>query len=488
MGMPIPQEDSRSRRPLIVYVRVSRKGDRADEKFYSPREQEERARSFAATKGYATGEVIQDIDVSGGTHPLERPGMARALEAIKAGEAGGLVAYSLDRLSRDPNHGEWLVREVTEAGGIITTPDMPEDITSPSGEFTFSMLLGVARLYRRTAGERLQSAKARAVSQGILIGNTLPLGYRKREDRRMVLDPETAPIVAELYQRRLAGDGYGVLAHFLKERTGRPWNRKSVPYMLANPLYHTGYMHHAGVVSDFEAGAIVDAATWHAAQRPKHVQDGRTAKGRWLLTGLLRCASCNRRLVPWRSSKSGTRGGKPRYRCDSTGCEARASVRADIVEWLVVEEAMRLSMGLVARSAEAPDLAVLATALDDATRRFEQVQAPEAQDALGDAWAATAKERREARDAAATALGAARAEAGVPIEGRVLNLGQVWDDLAPEQQREALTWHFDAVHVHKVGRGEEPQLSYTVRATRPYRPIEYQPIELTWQRPGDPSA
>jgi site-specific DNA recombinase len=469
-------------RPLIVYVRVSRKGDRTDEKFHSPREQEERARSYASSKGYATGEVIQDIDVSGGTHPLERPGMARALEAIKAGGAGGLVAFSLDRLSRDPNHGEWLVREITGAGGIITTPDMPEDITSPSGEFTFSMLLGVARLYRRTAGERLQSAKARAVAQGILIGNTLPLGYRKRADRRMVLDPEMAPIVAELYQRRLAGDGYGVLANFLKERTGRPWNRKSIPYMLANPLYHTGRMHHAGVVSDFEAGAIVDTATWHAAQRPKHVQDGRTVRGRWLLTGLLRCASCNRRLVPWRTSKANTRGGKPRYRCDATACEARASVRADLVEALVVDEAMRQSMVLAA-SADVPDLAVLETALDDAARRFEQVQTPEAQDALGEAWAATAKERREARDAAAAALGAARAEAGVSVEGRTLSLGQVWDDLSPEGQREALAWHFDAIHVHKVGRGEDPRLSFTVRATRPYRPIELKPIELEWQPP-----
>jgi len=241
-------------------------------------------------------------------------------------------------------------------------------------------------------------------------------------------------------------------------------------------------MHHAGVVSEFEAGAIVDTATWHAAQRPKHVQDGRTAKGRWLLTGLLRCASCDRRLVPWRSARGSTRGGKPRYRCDSTGCDVRASVRADIVEWLVVEEAMRQSLALVARSAEMPDLEVLATALEDAARRFEQVQTPEAQDALGDAWAATAKERREARDAAAKALGEARSEAGVPMEGRVLSLGQVWDDLAPEQQREALTWHFDAVHVHKVGRGEEPRLSFTLRATRPYRPIEYQPTELEWHR------
>src|SRR4051794_1043550 len=117
--------------PLICYVRVSRKGDREDAKFHSPKEQEERARAFARDREYAVGETVEDIDVSGGTHPEDRPGMARALDEIRAGRAGGLVAYSLDRLSRDPTHGDWLVREVTSHGGVVLAPDIPEDLSTP---------------------------------------------------------------------------------------------------------------------------------------------------------------------------------------------------------------------------------------------------------------------------------------------------------------------------------------------------------------------
>jgi len=131
---PIQEDATPESQPLLIYVRVSRQGDREDDRFHSPKEQAERAKSYAATKGYSVSEVIEDIDVSGGTHPSERPGMAHALEEIEAGRAGGLVAYSLDRLSRDPSHGDWLVRKVTKAGGIVCAPDMPDDITSPSGE------------------------------------------------------------------------------------------------------------------------------------------------------------------------------------------------------------------------------------------------------------------------------------------------------------------------------------------------------------------
>ena len=462
--------------PLIAYVRVSRKGDREDDRFHSPQEQTDRARSHAASKGLAVGEVVEDIDVSGATHPRERPGMSRALEAIKSGKAGGLVAFSLDRLSRDPNHGDWLVREVTSHGGVITTPDMPEDITSPTGEFTFGMLLAVARLYRRTAGARFESAKERATRAGIAVGS-VPLGYRKRPDRTLEPDPETAPLVVAVFEARAAGASWTTLAEMLAKATGRNWSRQAVPRILANPIYHTGHIQYGEWVSDVEAGALVDVALWHAAQRPKFVRDGRTEKAKWLLSGLLRCEGCGRSLVPWTPAK-GQKGTARRYRCHAMGCSTRVSVHADAAEDLVVREAFAVSKSLVSVPTEAVELAPLEEALEVATRRFEQVQSPAAQDALGEAWAATAKERREARDAAAAALGEARQAAGVEDGGgRVLELGHIWDDLDPQQQREALRWAFTEVRVARVPRGERPAFTFVRAADRPFR-LEFRPPDL----------
>jgi site-specific DNA recombinase len=463
--------------PLIAYVRVSRQGDREDGRFHSPTEQDERARAFAASKDLAVGATVQDIDVSGGVHPRDRPGMAHALEEIRAGRAGGLVAFTLDRLSRDPNHGDWLVREVTSHGGIVTTPDMPDSIDTPTGEFTFGMLLGVARLYRRTAAERLMSAKERATRSGILVSKHVPLGYTRDEQRRMVLDPETAPIVSELFERRIAGVSWQELTRFLDDRTDRTWSRSAVRHMLASPIYRTGRIEANGIVSEFEAGAIVDDGTWFAAQRPKSVSDGRTRKGKWLLSGLLRCDSCGRALTPWRPAKG--RGKARRYRCVQAGCEERVSVAAEAVEERVTAEAFAADLKLIARQPEAVDLTALEESLAMAESRLDQMLAPEAQDALGDAWPATAKQRREERDEAARVLGEARADAGVAGNGgKVLRLGHVWDDLDPIQQREALRWVFAEVRAAKVPAGQPPSLTFVQRATRPWGTLEFRPPEI----------
>jgi hypothetical protein len=70
-----------------IYVRVSRKGDREDERFHSPREQAERAAALAVAKGYVPGPVFEDIDVSGATAPADRPAMGELLEARRGGRA-----------------------------------------------------------------------------------------------------------------------------------------------------------------------------------------------------------------------------------------------------------------------------------------------------------------------------------------------------------------------------------------------------------------
>lgn len=134
-------------KPIALYVRVSSRAGRDDDTFHSPREQAERARGLCYAQGLEPGPVFEDIDVSGATHPHDRPGMAGILRGIQAGEYGGVAAYSLDRLSREPAHGDLIVREVTTAGGVILTPDIPDALDSPTGEFTFGMLLQVARLH-----------------------------------------------------------------------------------------------------------------------------------------------------------------------------------------------------------------------------------------------------------------------------------------------------------------------------------------------------
>jgi DNA invertase Pin-like site-specific DNA recombinase len=466
--------------PIGIYVRVSRKGDREDERFHSPAEQAERARALAVAKGYVPGPVFEDIDVSGGTAPAERPAMGELLAGINRGELGGIAAYSLDRLSRDPAHGDALVKRVTKAGGVLLTPDMPEAIDSPTGEFTFGMLLQVAKLYRSTAGARFASSKERAIRAGIPV-STVPVGYRQKADRSLEPDPATAPAVRKVFERRAAGAGWTEIANILGEATGRKWSLPGARGVLANRLYATGRLEYGDIVADVEAGALVDEPLWHAAQRNSGPRPKRHPNSKWTLPGLARCAACGYALTIWTGAKRrrDSRGDwvdvpyeqrARRYRCRNRNCTEQANANANDLERLVALQTFSVGDELATR-AEAPDLGALEDAVAVAERRLEQVLAPEARDALGDLWAADVKARRTERDAALTALGEARQDAGVLATE--FRLRDVWDGLSTTDRRAALALFWKEI---RVGRKAVPKsrgpLPVTFVARGPNREVE----------------
>ena len=440
-----------------LYARVSRKGDRDEARFHSPREQAERAAQLARAKGYLPGPVFEDIDVSGATHPDKRPAMSALLEAIETGELAGIAAYSLDRLSREPSHGDALVKRVTKAGGVILTPDIPDAIDSPTGEFTFGMLLQVAKLYRSQAGARFATAKERAILHGIPVGPT-PVGYRLRADRTLEVDPTAGPAIRRLFELWVAGTGRNVLAAYLDEHAPRPegrkWARQSVPAIVKNRLYATGRLHYGDLVSEHDAGAIVDEPLWHAAQAAR--PGSRSPRGRrpWLLTGLARCSACGYSLTP-RSTKAPGPKRYDYYRCTNRSCTQRAGVSAPTLERLSVLQSFVAGDAMLTRG-QAPALEDLESELATAEKRLQQVLAPEARDALGDLWADDVKARRLERDAASARLGLARQEAGVSASE--FRLRDVWEDMSPLDRREALRLFWKEI---RVGRREQGQVPVT---------------------------
>ena len=82
---------------LVGYSRVSTLAQATDG--VSLDMQRERLEAYARSQG---GELIAmetDNGISGSVPPFQRPGLTRALERIRRGEASGLLVFKLDRLS-----------------------------------------------------------------------------------------------------------------------------------------------------------------------------------------------------------------------------------------------------------------------------------------------------------------------------------------------------------------------------------------------------
>src|SRR3954452_17299763 len=80
----------------VVYLRVSTDEQAADGN--SLASQEARCRALCTARGLTIAAVYVDAGKSGGT--LERDGLSELRATIRAGQAGVVVVYAVDRLSR----------------------------------------------------------------------------------------------------------------------------------------------------------------------------------------------------------------------------------------------------------------------------------------------------------------------------------------------------------------------------------------------------
>ena len=94
------------RPPLAaLYCRVSTSGQEEDGTSLDT--QEERCRHYATEQGYLIDEAHVYREVYTGTELWQRPKLTALREAIRKGCVTHLVAYAIDRLSRDPVISGW---------------------------------------------------------------------------------------------------------------------------------------------------------------------------------------------------------------------------------------------------------------------------------------------------------------------------------------------------------------------------------------------
>jgi site-specific DNA recombinase len=191
----------------IAYIRVST--DKQAERGLSLEAQREKVHAYALLYNLDIVEVIVDAGVSAKT--LERPGLTRALTALRDGRAQALLVTKLDRLTRSVRDlGELVERIFGRGECALLSVSEQIDTRSAAGRLVLNVLASVSQWEREAIGERTATVLRHKASRGEYTGGDAPYGFAVTPDGKLVERDDEQAAVA--FARRLQEGGFSLRA------------------------------------------------------------------------------------------------------------------------------------------------------------------------------------------------------------------------------------------------------------------------------------
>ena len=254
-----------------------------------------------------------------------RENFHRMIEDGETGTFDLIITKEITRFARNTLDSIQYTRRLLSAGvGVFFQNDNINTLDEDS-ELRLTIMSGIAQDELRKLSSRVKFGHQQAIKKNVVLGNSRIFGYRK-DGGRLVIDPEQAPMVAELFQLYATGE-YSMkqIETLFWERGYQNYNGNKIAHttmsgMISNPKYKGYYVGNKVKVIDLftkkqkflppeewvmfkdETGeivpALVDEEVWEQANQilKKRSEDVKARQGICnhanLLTGKLFCTCC----------------------------------------------------------------------------------------------------------------------------------------------------------------------------------------------------
>ena len=215
-----------------IWIRVST-ADQANGE--SPEHHEERARSYAKSRGWQVKEVY-DLAGQSGKAVLQHPEAKRMMKDIERGHITGLVFSKLARLSRNRRELEDFSEFFKKHNADLISLSEAIDTSTAGGRMFFHLLGVFAQWEREEITERVNASVATRAKLGKSINGKAPYGYQWKE-RKLIIQPEEAAVRRKAYELFLQFRRKGQVAQHLnaagyRTRDGAIWRDTSILRLL----------------------------------------------------------------------------------------------------------------------------------------------------------------------------------------------------------------------------------------------------------------
>jgi DNA invertase Pin-like site-specific DNA recombinase len=342
----------------ILYARLSR-DDELQGESNSITNQKKILEDYAERNGFANILHVADDGYSGTN--FDRPGWKRLIAEVEAGNVGAVICKDMSRVGRDYLQVGFYTEVFFRERGVrfIAISNNIDSQNRESAEFA-PFLNIMAEWYARDTSRKIKTVLHAKGNSGKHMTNSALYGYRKSpEDKNQwLIDKEAASVVRRIFKMTVEGKGpYQIARTLTDEKITRPsayvalrdgrtympasaseshnWSGKTVENILAKPEYMGSTVNFRTYKDSYKdkknklrpeeewqvfegtQEPIVDAGTWHTAQKCRKVKRRNTSTGEPNpLTGLVYCADCGSRMHNHRGTLAWKYDSQDSYACN----------------------------------------------------------------------------------------------------------------------------------------------------------------------------
>ena len=226
-----------------------------------------------------------------------RPQFQQMIADSGKGLFEGVLLYKLDRFARNRYHSAIYKHKLRENGvKLISATEHLTD--TPEGIMLEAVLEGIDEFYSAELSQKVNRGLAESFHKGYYLKKIPPFGYQIKA-RKLVPDPLTAPIAAEIFKRYDNGERIVDIVAWLNglgltNQLRNAWRPMNVSTHLKNRIY-MGEYHYGQFEEPMPCPALIGKELFDSVQKKLKAAAHRRRERsdyEYLLTGKLVCGYC----------------------------------------------------------------------------------------------------------------------------------------------------------------------------------------------------